>query len=128
MFSPPFTPGLCRRRPQCVTINLVRAIIAVLLAVPFACADSPLVDRVGNTAIVQIEANSFTSLTPRQQALAYWLSQASIAIDPIIYDQQSRFGLRQRHILEAVVSAKDKVDAAIYARVLDFTKLFWGNK
>ena len=30
------------------------------------------------------------SLSPTQQALAYWLTQASIAIDPIIYDQLSR--------------------------------------
>ena len=51
------------------------------------------------------------------------LSQAAIAIDPIIYDQESRFGLRQRRILEAVVSAKDvardKVDAPVYAKILD---------
>jgi dipeptidyl-peptidase III len=120
--------GLCRRGPECVTINLVRAITVVLLAAASGYAASPLVDRVGTTAIVQIEANSFNSLTPKQQALAYWLSQASIAIDPIIYDQESRFGLRQRRLLEAVVSAKGKVDGAIYAKVLDFTKLFWGNK
>jgi dipeptidyl-peptidase III len=106
----------------------VRAITFTLLAATLGYAASPLVDRVGNTAIVQIEANSFTSLTPKQQALAYWLSQASIAIDPIIYDQESRFGLRQKRLLEAVVSSKGKVDGAIYAKVLDFTKLFWGNK
>ncbi len=91
-------------------------------------AQSPLVDRVGPTAFVQIQAESFKSLTPRQQALTYWLTQASIAIDPIIYDQESRFGLRQKRVLEAVVAAKDRVDPAIYARVLPFTKLFWGNK
>ena len=85
-------------------------------------------DRVGKTAFVQIEANSFTSLTPKQQALAYWLTQASIAIDPIIYDQVSRFGLRQKRVLETVVRAKDKVDAPVYSKVLEFTKLFWGNR
>jgi dipeptidyl-peptidase-3 len=110
----------------------VRAIIVTLLAAALGHAASPLVDRVKDTAIVQIEADSFNGLTPRQQALAYWLSQASIAIDPIIYDQESRFGLRQRRILEAVVSAKDvardKVDAPVYAKILDFTKLFWSNK
>ena len=106
----------------------MRLIISALLAAALGYAASPLVDRVGDTAIVQIEANSFHSLTPKQQALAYWLSQASIAIDPIIYDQESRFGLRQKRVLEAVVSAKGKVDGAIYSKVLDFTKLFWGNK
>jgi dipeptidyl-peptidase-3 len=89
----------------------VRAIIITLLAAAtLGQADSPLVDRVRDTAIIQVEADSFNSLTPRQKALAYWLSQAAIAIDPIIYDQESRFGLRQRRLLEAVVSNKDKVD------------------
>ena len=44
------------------------------------------------------------SSTSRQQALAYWLTQASIAIDPIIYDQLSRFGLRQKRLLEEIVA------------------------
>ncbi len=48
---------------------------------------SPNITRVGSTAFLQLEADSFTRLTPKQQALAYWLTQASIAIDPIIYDQ-----------------------------------------
>ena len=75
-----------------------------------------------------MEANSFSGLTPKQQALAYWLSQASIAIDPIIYDQQSRFGLRQKALLEAIVAGKSKVDPAVYTKILDFTKLFWANR
>jgi dipeptidyl-peptidase-3 len=91
-------------------------------------AESPLVERVDKTAFIQIEANSFRSLTPRQQALAYWLTQASIAIDPIIYDQMSRFGLRQKETLEAVVAAQGKVDPQTYSQVLAFTKLFWANK
>jgi dipeptidyl-peptidase-3 len=106
--------------------RLASAIVLFSCAIVYAA--SPLVDRVDTTAFVQIEANSFSTLTPQQQALAYWLSQASIAIDPIIYDQLSRFGLRQKAMLEAVVNHKEKVDPAIYAKVLDFTKLFWGNK
>jgi dipeptidyl-peptidase-3 len=85
-------------------------------------------ERVDNTAFIQIEADSFLTLSPKQQALAYWLNQSSIAIDPIIYDQLSRFGLRQKRVLEGVVSNKDKVDPALYSRVADFTKLFWANK
>ena len=62
---------------------------------------SSLVERVGSTGFLQVEAESFNKLTPKQQALAYWLTQASIAVNPIIFDQQSRFGLRQKHILES---------------------------
>ncbi len=90
-------------------------------------AASPLVDTVDTTAFIQVEAKSFAGLSPKQQALAYWLSQASIAIDPITYDQFSRFGLRQKTVLEAVVANKEKVDPAIYGKILDYTKLFWGN-
>jgi dipeptidyl-peptidase-3 len=103
--------------------------IALLIATSaFVRAESPLVERVEKTAFIQIEANSFRALTPKQQALAYWLTQASIAIDPIIYDQLSRFGLRQKQTLEAVLVAKDKVDPQTYSQVLAFTKLFWANK
>jgi hypothetical protein len=45
---------------------------------------------------VQLEAASFQKLPPKEQALAYWLSQASIAIDPINYDQNSIWGLTAR--------------------------------
>jgi len=109
---------------------LKHVFVTVLLFVPGSSllAESPLVERVDTTAFIQIEAKSFNSLSPQQQALAYWLNQSAIAIDPVIYDQLSRFGLRQKRVLEAVVSNKAKVDPAIYGRVLDFTKLFWANK
>ncbi len=105
-----------------------RLFLAVLAALSVVSAESPLVERVDKTAFIQIEADSFRALTPRQQALSYWLTQASIAMDPIIYDQLSRFGLEQKEMLEAVVKGKDKVDPVTYAQVLAFTKLFWGNK
>ena len=70
----------------------MRPRIAVLLCfsfvLPIAIAQSekptspgPLVARVGDTGFVQVRAESFDKLTPQQKALAYWLTQASIAID-----------------------------------------------
>jgi dipeptidyl-peptidase-3 len=109
-------------------VALATCLFALLFTARPLAAATALVDRVDTTAFIQIEAPSFSTLTPKQQALAYWLSQASIAIDPIIYDQMSRFGLPQKKVLEAVVANKDKVDPAIYGKVLAFTKLFWGNK
>jgi dipeptidyl-peptidase-3 len=107
--------------------NLTALLLAAVIAIP-ARAQSPLVDRVNTTAFIQVEADSFNSLTPKQQALAYWLAQAAIAINPIVYDQLSRFGLREKAILEAVVAKKEKVDPAAYAKILDYTKLFWANR
>jgi dipeptidyl-peptidase-3 len=89
---------------------------------------SSLVERVGNTGFVRVDAGSFNSLTPRQQQLAYWLTQASIAIDPIIYDQFSRFGLRQKRLLEEIVAHSGHVDPQAKGKIEDFAKLFWANR
>jgi dipeptidyl-peptidase-3 len=120
---------------------LLSALLVIAIAtglVPAALAQKPsqakaapartsLVERIGTTGILQLEAESFRSLSPRQKILAYYLSQASIAIDPIIYDQLSRFGLRQKRILEAVVSHPRGVRPAVLRKITDYTKLFWAN-
>jgi len=90
-------------------------------------ARTSLVERVGTTGILQLEAESFRDLSTRRKILAYYLSRASVAIDPIIYDQLSRHGLRQKRILEAVVSHPRGVPAASLKKITDYTKLFWAN-
>ena len=80
------------------------ALILVFVCAAVAADNSALVDRVGTTGFVQLEAESFKNLSLKEQALAYWLSQASIAIDPINYDQNSIWGLRQKRLLEAIVT------------------------
>jgi dipeptidyl-peptidase-3 len=89
---------------------------------------SALVERVGSTGFLQIEASSFRGLQPRQQALAYWLTEAAIAIDPIIYDQMSRWGLRQKRLLEALVAHPQGIRPEVIAKITAFTKLFWANR
>jgi dipeptidyl-peptidase-3 len=87
-----------------------------------------LVDRVGNTGFVQIHAESFRALTPQEKELAYWLTEAAIAIDPIIYDQLSWFGLREKRMLEEIVSHSQGIDPATMTKITDYAKLFWGNR
>jgi dipeptidyl-peptidase-3 len=89
---------------------------------------STLVARAGDTGFVRVNADSFATLSPRQQAFAYWLTQASIAIDPIIYDQLSRFGLRQKRLLEEIVAHPGGIDRQVMARIAEFTELFWANR
>jgi dipeptidyl-peptidase-3 len=91
-------------------------------------SSSPLVARLADTGFVQVRAESFDALTPRQKALAYWLTQASIAIDPIIYDQLSRFGLRQKRLLEEILAHAAGIDSPIRTRITSFAELFWGNR
>ena len=90
--------------------------------------ENPLVARVGDTSFVQVRAESFNSLSPQQKALAYWLTQASIAIDPIIYDQLSRFGVREKRLFEEILAHPAGIDAQSLARITDFAELFWGNR
>src|SRR5579871_4719063 len=104
------------------------AILCTITLCAFAQQNNPLVDRVGTTGFVQLEADSFKSLDFRQQQLAYWLSEAAVAINPIIYDQLSRFGLRQKRALEMIAAHPDGVDRPAYDKILAFTKLFWANR
>jgi dipeptidyl-peptidase III len=90
--------------------------------------DSALVDRVGDTGFVRVEARSFGSLDARQQLLGYWLAQAAIAIDPIVYDQFSSFGLRQKRMLEGIIAYSPGSEPAVDEKIASFTKLFWANR
>jgi dipeptidyl-peptidase-3 len=85
-------------------------------------------ERVGDTAFIRLRAPSFAALSPRQQALAYWLTQASIAIDPIIYDQFSACGLRQKRLLEEIVAHSGGIKPTTRAKIADYAKLFWANR
>src|SRR5258708_15189992 len=85
-------------------------------------------DRVGSTGFLQVEADSFKELRPKQKELAYWLTQASIAIHPIIFDQLSSWGLRQKAILELIVAHPNGVKPEAAKKIADFTKLFWTNR
>ncbi|HZT33452.1 MAG TPA: hypothetical protein VFA33_26430 [Bryobacteraceae bacterium] len=112
-------------------MSFQRALLTGILLCFAAAAQKPggaLVDRVGSTGFLQLEAESFQALPARQQALAYWLTQAAIALDPIIYDQTSRFGLRQKRLLEAIVSHPAGVSPAALRKITDFAKLFWANR
>jgi dipeptidyl-peptidase III len=90
--------------------------------------ETSLVARVGDMGFIKVTADSFQTLDPKQQALAYWLTQASIAIDPIIYDQLSGYGLREKRLLEEIVAHPEAIDPATMRKIRDFTELFWANR
>jgi len=109
-------------------LRTLSLLLTLFTAAGFAAEKSTLVDRVGSTGFVQLEAESFHSLTAREQALAYWLTQASIAIDPVIYDQNSIWGLRQKRLLEGILRHPQDVNPQALAKITSFTKLFWANR
>ena len=111
---------------QCIAVLL--ATISAAQVPPRTPARTPLVERVGDTGFIQLESPSFAALDSQQKVLAYYLTQAAIAIDPIVYDQLSRFGLRQKRILEGVMVHRSAVAPAAFPKVREFTLLFWANR
>src|SRR6266576_4827942 len=118
-------------------VNLRRAPAVLLAAImvqaaiaqqPPPVTENPIVERVGDTAFIQLRAESLRQLDARQQALAYWLTQASIAIDPIVYDQLSRYGVREKRLLEEIVSHRSGIAPAVVANVRCSAVLFWANR
>jgi dipeptidyl-peptidase-3 len=98
------------------------------LSIPAGAQQSPLVETVADTGFIQLQSPSFAQLTPKQKELAYWLTQASIAIDPIIYDQLSKDGLREKRLIEGIVARRDAVAPASYAKIREYALLFWANR
>jgi dipeptidyl-peptidase III len=87
-----------------------------------------LVARVGDTGFIQLTAESFNSLSLNQKLDAYWLYMACVAVHPIVYDQNSIYGLREKHLLESILTNSSGIDPAILQKITDYAMLFWGNQ
>ena len=111
-----------------IVLVLVFPLLPATMARGQSTGRNSLVERVGDTGFVRVDVESFPSLDARQQQLAFWLAQASIAVDPIAYDQFSRFGLRQKRLLEEIVVHSNGADPALDEKIAEFTKLFWANR
>jgi dipeptidyl-peptidase III len=88
---------------------------------------SSIVARVRDTGIIQLTADSFNDLTQNQKMAAYWLYRASVAVDPITYDQNSQYGLREKHLLEGILTHSNGIDPVVLKKITDYAMLFWGN-
>jgi dipeptidyl-peptidase-3 len=113
---------------ELIVLALVFLFLPATMARGQSTGKHSLVERVGDTGFVRVDVESFQSLDARQQQLAYWLAQASIALDPIAYAQFSRFGLRQKRLLEEIVTHSNGADPSLDEKIAEFTKLFWANR
>src|SRR5581483_8939040 len=87
-----------------------------------------LVDRVGQTGFIQLYADSFKDVPLKEKIVAYWLSMAAIAINPIVYGQNAAYGLRQKRLLEEILRHPKGIDPQVLKKITDYTKLFWANR
>lgn len=116
------------RKPCCV-------LLIVLSAPTLGAADMKpetpvpsLVERVGTTGFLQVQADSFKDLALKDKVLAYWLSMAAIAIHPIVFDQNSPYGLRIKLLLEQILTHPQGINPDLLKKLTDYTKLFWANR
>src|SRR5947207_2884391 len=86
-----------------------------------------LLERVEDAAVVQVYADGFRDLSPRDKRLVWHLYQAALAGRDIFYDQRYAHNLEMRDVLEAIISHPDQVDKATLDDIAEYTKLFWIN-
>ncbi|MCD6452564.1 MAG: peptidase M49 [Acidobacteria bacterium] len=84
-------------------------------------------EQVGNTQFVRIYADGFEELPLKEKLLAYYLYKAAIAGRDITYDQNHRYALEIRNILEEIITHSKGIDEKVLAKITDYTKLFWAN-
>jgi len=116
------------KNPVVLVSGLALMLPALAFAQEPASSASPLVDRVGDTGFLQLQAESFKDLPAKEKILAHWLSMAAIAVHPIVFDQNSVYGLREKHLLEGILRHSKGIDPAVLKKITDYTKLFWANR
>ena len=84
-----------------------------------------LVGQAGPFAVVQVYADGFDQLTPRERLLAYHLAEAGIAGDPIYYDQIADYGLPLKRLLEGIWTHSEGIDPAALGKIRRYTQLVW---
>jgi len=86
-----------------------------------------LLERVDEAAVVQLYADGFDELAPREKTLIYHLSRAALAGRDIYYDQRYAPSLDMREVIEEVLTHAESVDPDTLARIHHYAKLFWLN-
>ena len=86
-----------------------------------------MLDRVDDVAIVQVYADGFGRLTPKEKELVWHLYQAALAGREIFLMQKCAEGLDIRDLMEEILTHPRGVDADALAEVRRYTMLFWVN-
>jgi len=84
-----------------------------------------LLERVDDTAVVQLYADGFDSLSLRDKMLCYHLTQAAIAGRDIFIDQKFAYSLELRDLLEELFLRRKQMPPALRQEIERYTKLFW---
>ena len=86
-----------------------------------------LLERIDDAAIVQLYADGFDDLAPREKTLVYHLSRAALAGRDIYYDQRYACSLDMREVVEEILTHPGGADGDTLGRIHHYAKLFWLN-
>lgn len=98
------------------------------------CADTPEepsepeVEVIGDLGVVRLSADAFVDLSPVQRKLAYELTGAMRAADPIVYDQRDPQGLLVKALAEEFALHLEAVPADLRPKVENFVRLVFAHK
>lgn len=67
----------------------------------------------------------FDKLTPQQRVLAYHLTQAALAGDPIFTMQTSRYGWPATEVVRQILAKKDKIDPPVSEKLAVYRKMLF---
>ena len=84
-------------------------------------------ERVGNAQVVQLYANGFDQLTPKEKIFSYYLYLAALAGRDIAIDQHHSNALEVRDLCEQVYKHAFGVDTTALQHITKYLKLFWIN-
>jgi dipeptidyl-peptidase-3 len=88
----------------------------------------PLVlDRVGGTTLLHLYVDGFSELSLQEKMLAYHLVRAAVAGRDIAYDQQHRFALELRWILNQILSYSGGISDQVLDPIRQYARMFWLN-
>ena len=86
-------------------------------------------ERFADLQLLRYEVPGFNLLPLRQKLLVYYLSEAALLGRDILWDQNCRYGLRLRHVLETIYTNYDgpKDDADWQAFVVYLKRVWFSN-
>lgn len=83
------------------------------------------IERFADIRILSYQIKGFDNLTLNQKKLAYYLTQAGLAGRDIIYDQNYKYNLEIRRVLDNIVAAYEGDDSEDWKKFKQYTKQVW---
>ena len=82
-------------------------------------------DQIGDVLVVSYPPTGFERLTAEQRALAYHLSAAALAGDPLFTRQTSPFALPAQDVVRQILSSTAPLEPALRAKLVQYRKLLF---